>query len=253
MITRYKVWMDNIGLQDLDDAICITDIKEKTPKINAVTAAKPLGGGSHLLLLRRDSISITVRFAIRAYDIATRKRIMSAVRAWAHEGYLSINDRPGQRLWVVCDKPPVVESALKWTAEMEMTLTAYDVPYWEADTPYTGTYTGKNGSANLTNPGDIESVLEATITPAAALHSFTIGANGNTFAFSGLSIASGSAVEISHTPQGILRVKSGSTSLLGKRSATSADEIIIKPGTNAVSFTADASCTAIFSTRGRYD
>lgn len=253
MITRYKVWIDNIGLQDLDDAICITDIKEKTPKLNAVTAAKPLGGGSHLLRLRRESLSITVRFAIRAYDIAVRKRIMSAVRAWAHEGYLSINDRPGQRLWVVCDKPPAVESALKWTAETEMTFTAFALPYWEEDTPSTCTYTGSKGNATLNSTGSLESALEATITPTAALHSFTISANGSVFSFAGLNIASGNAVIISHTPQGILRVKSGSASLLGKRTAASADEIIIKPGANTISFTSDASCTAVFSTRGRYD
>lgn len=253
MITRYKVWMGDVGLHDLDDSIYITDIKEKTPYINAVTAAKPLGGGLHLLRLRRDSLSVVVRFAIRKYDTAQRKRIMSKVRAWAQEGYLSINDRPGQRLYVVCEKPPALESALKWTAEMEMTFTAYGCPWWEDETASTATYTGKSGTATLNNPGDVAGVLEATITPSAALSSFTISANGCSFALSGLSVAASSAIEISHTPDGVLSIKNGSISLLGKRSAKSADEIPINPGNNAISFTADKSCTVTFSTRGRYD
>lgn len=253
MITRYKAWIDNVALHELDNAIYITDIKEKTPKINAVTAAKPSGGGLHLLRLRRDSLSISIRFAIRAYDIATRKRIMTKVRRWAHEGYLTINDRPGQRLWVVCEKPPAVESALKWTAETEVTFTAYESPWWEGDTPSTASCSGTSGHAVLNNPGDSQSFLDASITPSAALTTLTVRANGQALDFTGLSISAGSKIEISHEHNGILTVKAGSTSLLAFRTAKSADDILLDVGKTTVNFTADADCNVTFSTWGRYE
>lgn len=253
MITRYRAWKNEIGLQDIHDSIFITDIKEKTPKITAVTAAKPMGGGLHVQRMRRDSLSVVIRLAIRDYSTASRKATMSRVAAWAmEEGYLAIADRPGQRLYVRCEKPPVVESALKWTAETEMTLTAYDSPWWEDDTPTTVSGSGTSFTATLPNPGDVESLVDATIKPSGKLTTFTITANGSTMTFSGLSVASGSTVEITHTPAGLLCVKSGSNSLLAYRTAASADDLTAAAGLNAITFSANTSCAVTFATRGRY-
>lgn len=48
MNTRYSVWMDGKGPQDIDPTIYITDIKEKQPKQNMVTASQGLRGGTRL-------------------------------------------------------------------------------------------------------------------------------------------------------------------------------------------------------------
>lgn len=252
MKTRYSVWMNNQGLQDLDERIYITDIKENDPKQRMITAEKPIGGGTRLLRVMRESLSVVVRFAVREYDTARRRDILTRIRAWAREGYLSTSDRPGQRLYVVCEKIPTADSALKWTGEMEMTLTAYAVPWWEDETPTRATYTGTNGTAALMCRGDEGGLLDAEITTAGTVTSMSIKVNGRSFVFSGLSLAGGSRVTISHDKDGVLSIKAGSVSLLPKRTAASADELLLASGGNTITFTANASCTAVFSARGRY-
>ncbi|MGN1369942.1 MAG: hypothetical protein ACI4WX_13815 [Aristaeellaceae bacterium] len=252
MRTRYSVWMDNKGLQDIDPSIYILDIQEQTPKLDAQTASKGMGDGMRLLRIQRESMSVGVKFAIRERDTERRRDICRRVMAWARDGYLSTSDRPGQRLRVACTRFPTAESALKWTSTLELLFTAYDMPWWEAETPSRATYTGANGNAVLNINGDAESLLEATVTAAGTVNSMTIKTNGKKFAFTGLGLATGDKMTISHDTRGILSIMKGSTSLMGKRTAASADDLTVQPGANTIHFTADASCTAVFTTRGRF-
>ena len=49
-----------------------------------------------------------------------------------------------------------------------------------------------------------------------------------------------------------LMIRSGETVLLNKRTAASADDLMAGPGLTTVEYTADASCSVIFSARGRW-
>ncbi|MGN1369639.1 MAG: hypothetical protein ACI4WX_12285 [Aristaeellaceae bacterium] len=252
MKTRYSVWMDGISLHDIDPSIYILDIQEQTPKLEAHTASKGMGDGMRLLRIQRQSLSVGIRFAIRERDTERRRDICSRVIAWARDGYLTTSDRPGQRLRVACTRFPTAESALKWTATLEMLFTAYDMPWWEAETPSSATYSGAHGNVVLNVDGYAESLLEASVTAEGEVSSMTIHANGGTFTFADLGLAAGDEMTISHDERGILSIMKGDTSMLGKRTAASADELTVNPGGNTIYFTADASCTAVFSARGRY-
>ena len=252
MRTRYSVWMDGRGLDSIDPAITILDIQQQAPKLDAKTAAMGMGDGTRFLRVNRRSLSISVRFAIRELDTVRRADICRRVAAWAKEGYLSTSDRPGQRLHVVCSRVPVVESALKWTQTLQMLFTAYDVPWWEAETPSRASITGASGTVLLYSPGDTESPLDADVTVHGAVSSMHIATGGKEFAFAGLAMQAGDRMTISHDARGILSIRHGSDSVLHKRTADSADELMLSPGSNAITISADASCTAAFSTRGRF-
>lgn len=254
MISRYRVWMNGQALDEMDGSICITDIREKTPKMQAETCDRADGMGTRLLRMARQSLSVTVRFSVREYDTAKRREVLNQVRAWAKEGYLQTSDRPGLRLYVVCEKLPNADSALRWTDDVEMTLTAYDCPWWEEESPVQATYSGSAGSATLANAGTADSVLDADITCYGVVDSMRISTGGRAFALQGLGMLHGDKVLIGHDERGILSIRNGSgESLMAKRTAESADELVLSPGDNEITFTADASCTAVFSTRGRYE
>lgn len=254
MRTRYRVWMNGQALDEIADSICITDIREKTPKMQAETCDRIGGMGTRLLRMARQSLSVAVRFAVREYDTARRREVLNKIRAWAKEGYLQTSDRPWLRLYVTCEKLPNADSALRWTDDVEMTLTAYDCPWWEEDSPVQATYSGSAGSVVIANGGTAESVLDAAITCYGVVDSMRISTGGRAFALSGLGMLHGDKVLIGHDQRGILSIRNGNgDSLMSHRTPESADDLVLSPGDNEILFTADASCTAVFSTRGRYE
>lgn len=250
MITRYRAWMDGQALDAIAESIYITDIKEKTPKMTATTAKRI--GGKRLLRMERENLQVVIRLMVREYDPARRKDVMTRVRAWANEGWLSLSDRPGKRLYVTCEKLPSVDSTLKWSEEVEMTLTAYDVPYWEDDEPVRVSYSGKDGSVMLANRGDASCPVGATITAGGAVKTMTITAGGQSIQLSGLSLASGGKVTMTHDERGLLSIRCGSVSAMDKRTAASADDLYIPAGVSDIRFVADGNCKAVFEARGRY-
>ena len=252
MITRYSAWMDNKGLQDIDEAVFITDIKEKQPAMRVITADRALYG-LRLLRAMRTSLSVVIRFAIRDRDTERRRDISRRVRNWARGGYLSISDRPGQRLRVICDKPPTLDSALKWTSEMEMTLTAYDVPWWEAVTPSRASGDGMYASPTLNVRGDVESPLDAVIRAESACNQISIVVGSQAFYFFDLPLGAGEMMTISHDAKGLLSVRKGGESLLQYRSGNSSDDLMVQPGANRIDFSATAPCAVTFTTRGRFE
>ena len=153
--------------------------------------------------------------------------------AWAMGGrYLSIGDRPGQRLRVVCDTLPSVTSALRWTQDLIMVFTAYAMPYWEADTPIRASFTGTSGTAAIRQAGTAPCFLEADIanTSGATLTSLSLTADGQKMAFSGLALGAGKTLKICYDENWILRAEVDGASVLAQRTADSADDLILQPG-----------------------
>jgi hypothetical protein len=122
--------MNGVMLDSLDETIFITDIIEKPAGRDPI--ALPLAGtnGSRLQSNYRRSKTVLIRLMIREYDVTKRKAVYDKVVAWAQEGRLEINDRPGQSLQVKLDEEPEI-SALKWTESLTLSLTAWEHPQWE--------------------------------------------------------------------------------------------------------------------------
>lgn len=253
MTTRYSCAINGMGLQDIDPTIYITDIQETVPRLNAETVANALYDGLHLTRMQRQSLAVSVTFCVREYDTARRKAIAEMACDWAHDGWLTISDRPGQRLWVVCDKLPVITSALKWTDKLTLGFTAYALPFWQEEFPVSATYTGTNGSVNIAPAGNRDCYLEAEITATGrTVNALTLTVNGRTFSFSGLGLAKNQTLSIGYDDEEHLQfMRIGEASVLGKRTAASADDLLLHPRVpNVIAVTSDAGVKALFKARG---
>lgn len=249
MRTRYTAYMNGKGLQDIDPTIVITDIREKAPSMRNITSEKGWGHGSRYVDGFRESLAVGIRFMIREYDVNKRRDICSRIRAWAQEGYLTDSEHQGQRLYVVCTAFPNVDSAMKWTTELDLTLTAYDVPFWENETPSKASTSGTSGTLALALTGSTDAPLNFLVTASENITDFTVSVNGGSMSFSGLSTK---RLEITHDSRGILSVKAGDASALSKRTSTSSDDLQAHYGSNTISYTCNTSCTVVATARGRY-
>ena len=223
MMTRYSAWLDGLPLHEIDPTIYILDIQEEPAQMDVSTAAKAGGFGRFVVMRQRQTLSVTISFAIREYDVTRRKAIMQKVVTWAKGGkYLSINDRPGQRLRVEVDELPTIASALRWTQELSITFTAYAFPFWEND--YADSMT-TSGAASMMVMGDADAApVDVSITPSGS--SVTVKADKTTITLHDVS----GNIEISHGDDGILRITSSGESILSHRTPESSDDLTATPG-----------------------
>lgn len=241
MTTRYSVWLDGLPLHEIDPTIYILDIQEDPAQMDVSTAPKAGGVGRFVVTRQRQTLSVTILFAIREYDVTRRKAIMQKVIAWAKGGkYLAINDRPGQRLRVEVDELPTIQSALRWTQALAVTFTAYAFPFWEND--YTDSLT-TSGAASMMVMGDGDTApVDVSITPSGS--TVTVKADKTIITLQDVL----GNVEISHDDDGILRIMSNGKSILSHRTPESSDDLTATPGrVNDFSVTGG---TATFRVRG---
>ena len=241
MMTRYSAWLDGLPLHEIDPTIYILDIQEDPAQVDVSTAPKAGGAGRFVVARRRQTLSVTILFAVREYDVTRRKAIMQEIVAWAKGGkYLSINDRPGQRLRVEVEELPTIQSALRWTQELSITITAYASPFWEND--YTDSLT-TSGTASMTVTGDADSApVDVSVKPSGG--TVTVKADKSTITLTDVS----DNVEITHGDEGILRMLSNGVSILSHRTPDSSDDLTVTPGrVNDFSVTGG---TATFRVRG---
>lgn len=250
MMTRYSAWLDGVALHEIDPAVYIMDIEESVPGVNVLTAPHGMGDGQIVVSRRRQSLAVNIRVMVHEYDTARRKEIFMRIAAWAAKGkYLTISDRPGQRLRVMCNALPVAASALKWTNTLNVSFVAYEKPYWEDEHPTKLTLSGASGSGYIRIGGTAEnSPLEVVVKPlSSTLSSMTITAGNTKFTLSGMSAAAGKEMRIGYDDAGILIIPTG------MRTADSNDDLLIHcSAETAVSFTASTPVQITYYARGRY-
>ncbi len=255
MTTRYEAWLDKKSLSAIDPAIYIRDIAYDAPRFAMTTSSIPGRNGQRIASRHAQSTSVTIAIEIHEQDIAKRQEICQRVQAWAAKGgSLTTNDRRGQRLRVICETPPVIASALKWTQPLKITFTAYEQPFWEDEYPRSVTLNG-TGSKSMYAPGigvltRVEVV--ARNTSGSTVNALTLKAGGTTMVFSGLGLASGETLEIGYDENGLLVIRSGSTSKMKCRTADSDDDLMIETGKNETVSVSDADVNVTFKARGLY-
>lgn len=263
MLTRYGVWLNNKGLADIDESIYIVDIVQPDIDQQVIKAESSLGGGTRYIATRRFSLPIEIHFLVRERNIARRAEILDRIRGWAQPGYLTTTEHPGKHLYVVCSRLPSA-SAQRWTEELTMALTAYDVPYWEDERPLSCTvhcepYNTEasfthQGTARLYQRGTAPAPMNAVITANAALNKVRLvgGEAYKYLQFDSLGMKAGDVLTISHDERGILYAKVNGESVLHKRTTASQDDLMVKPGENTITLRADNVCTAVCEVRGRW-
>jgi hypothetical protein len=161
---------------------------------------------------------------------------------------LEISDRPGEVLQVICTEPPYVPDHLSWADSISITFQTMEKPFWEKKTPETLTLeSGTTGSGELYVPGNIEeAVVEVEAAPASGtLANITLTVGDTSITLNGINATAEAPLRITYDRRGIQSIKRGTTSVMDKRTAASADDLLAKCGAvSAVSFSASASALA---------
>lgn len=256
---RQNAYINNLGLREADARIINVRAIEPEAQIDASYSAWPSRPGQMPLKRLRRSKKIQIQFMIRElYDLAARAAILDAVNDWARDGVLMISTRPDRMAQVIVTKYASAADIRDYNGAYTVEFEACGVPYWQDANTTQITMTGSSGSGALVVGGNVETVLDAVIKPTGgALSTLTLTATSadggaSSFAFSGLSVAQNTPVVISHDARGILNIAAGSSSLIGKRTAASADELFVRPGSVTVAFTANTACSVTMTARGWY-
>lgn len=251
MISRYEATLNGMPLSAISADILILDIAYPPAEISFSTYRGAKRHGNRVYREYVDHRDVTISFAIRSYDIVERQTICNAVQRWAKNGgVLQTNDHEGQQLRCVLLSPPSLQSAKKWTDPITLTFRAYAMPFWEDVIPTILTLSGTSKSGTLYVPGSVDGgCFEIEAVPSGTLTTLNLTTNGKTVTLSGISVSSGTAVKIEYDDEMIMSIKAGNTSLLNKRSG--ADDLPMLCGeNNAVSFSANVSCSVTFKGRG---
>ena len=256
MRTRYLVGLDGVELSAIAPEIIVTDITHNAP-VREVRASDIAGRNGKLYTRTvTSSTGVTVSFEIHTPDVRRRAALMEEVQRWAMPGgVLTTSDRPDRVLRVVCESPPTIGSAQKWTGVCSIGFVAYAVPFWEDETPRFVSITG-NGSKSLFVPGFAAPAgveAKVTNTGSSSISSVTLTAGETSMTFAGVLLESGQTMTIAHDTRGLLTARIDGTSVLDKRTPESSDELELEPGKHAtLSVTTDGTASTTFDVRGRY-
>lgn len=268
MFLRFDATLNGAKFSELADELILLDVIEAEEVAELVTSSNANRPGQRVTVNTRKSLSVRLSYLIRSQDVTRRAEIRALVAKWAHAGgVLAVNYRPGLVLNVVCEKAPALDSSLKWTQALTLTLTAHTIPYWvdEVSTDKTITtslksngYYGTLLSQVYTVPGTAESFpmhVAVAGDEANDLTYFKIGINpgGSVFELTGMAVPSWSTLMIEDVG-GIVKIYdlSSGESYLSARTPDSSDELLVSPGSNAIYIEADAQVTVTLMTWGWY-
>lgn len=252
MSNRFTCALDGVSLDGVCPGLRVTDVTELSPRMRTVTQPSA-GHGLRLLRRVRESLTVRVNFLIPEYDPAKRRDALTQVSRWAARGgYLTTSERPGQRLRIDYCTVPVM-SALGWSDEVDLEMTALASPFWETETEYAAS-TAAASSLKLPGFGvdcpvscDVYNNGEGPLTRVA----LTCG--GTQMTFEGLSLQPGEFLQISAGSDGVLTATAGDASVLMHRTAGSHDLLLAAAGgATDVAVEADQAVRAVFRARGRY-
>ena len=254
MKMRFDAALDGASFAEIDETVILLDIDEPPAEEDIDLARRAMHPGTRITSRIRRKLSVRLRFVVREYDIARRAWIMDRITAWAAKGgWLTINSRPGQRLRVVPERLPAMGSSLKWTAEIELTLTAYERPYWEQIQPMRVTITGEG---TITPDGTVPTSYvecEAVNNGTGSLTTITMRCADTVIRMDGLDVAPGETVAVRYTDADVLTITAAGVSALANRTADSSDDLVAASMTeNTIKVEADQPVSATFAARGRW-
>lgn len=254
MRSRYEATLNGIKLSSISPKILIEDISYTDPSLTFGTYYLAGRDGQRITREYKQKASATITFSVREYDTKQRQSIIQSVISWARDGgTLETSDRANQFLVCKCERKPYITSVLKWADAMQMTFTAYILPYWQNSSESKITLTGLQGSGNLNVPGSApQTFVYATAKTNAAITYLSLEAGSTKMELKGLTVAANRQIVLDYTDDMVLRVRDGGTSLLNKRFGS--DDLIADcGGATRVRFSADGNCTVEFKARGLWE
>lgn len=254
MRTKTTIAIDGVWLHEIDNRIIVQSITEQAAKLSPKAVSMAGHVGQHVLGVERQYLDINVNFAIMGHnDLAARATVCEKVAAWAaQQGAITVNYRPNRQLHAQCIQYPTIANAKAWAADMTMIFRAYQQPYWEEAVPASVLVRDTaNCETVVTAQGSMPTPLEITFTAKAATGSITMASGSDSIYFFGLALQPGDKFAITHHG-GILQATAKGKSVLGNRLSTSSDEVMLMPGRNTVTCTADGAGDWQIIARGRF-
>lgn len=160
----YDASINNVSIHTIAEEIILRDIVENPADMDIQTAKRAMHAGTRETGRTRRKLEIDLVFVIYTQDSRRRNEVCGLIAEWANAGgWLTVNTRPGQRLHVRPTKLPAQGSALRWQEDITLTLTAFEQPYWEDETPRTITFTTSGSAVDgmftgtdfITQPGNV--------------------------------------------------------------------------------------------------
>ncbi len=250
MTTLYDCALDGVTLSGLDKSICVTDVREEAP-VYRTGLAPAWSEGQQLLRRVRESISVTVHFAVHEAGMARRSQVLHDIYAWAEKGgVLTISDRPGQQLRVVCTALPDISSD-DWLSDLAIRFTTVHVPYWE------GNVARVSGTEIMTLdvPGNADfAPVEAIVINQGVdtIDRLTLRCGMTEMVFRDIVFPAGSVFSLMYREGAALAWIDGE-SVLRHRTAQSADMLLAPCGESSTVYAdGEELLHATFTARGRY-
>ena len=251
MISRYRVSLDDVQMDEIDEQLMILDVRYNTPKIDRQRIGAANLDGYEEAGENMAERAVTVTFELHIYDTAERNRVCQAVNEWAAAGgKLRINDREGQYLEVACDTFAEIQSVRDWTKPLSMAFITTGNPYWQSEEESIVTLSGKSGTGTMALDGNVKAAkVTVTATAKAAVTSFMAVAGDTQITLTGVSIATGQKIVIDYLKDRYLQIRANGKSVAMQPS--SSDLLLAPCGKKTkVSFTANGNMTAVFTARG---
>lgn len=264
MKLSHRAALNGVELDSLDNRILIQGIDEGAGKesISAVSVYGSGAVGQRVTGIHRDTLDVTVRFALRIHkqDMAARSELFEKIIAWAiGGGWLTINYKTDRRLRVRCAQLPSAGDQRKWDSVYAITFRAFEIPYWQQTesnilrVPGVRTVTKQFGVS-----GSVTSVMNVEFqnTSGQVCNTFEIRTGASVFKLTSLGLANGETLIIDHTDDGLLTIgiRNGTTtrSVFNKRTVDSSDDLYVEPGIISVVLNAEKVGTLTISCAGRF-
>lgn len=266
----YDASINDVSIHSLAEEIILRDIVENPAEMDIQTAKRAMHPGMRETSRVRRKLEIELVFVIYTQDSRRRTEVCSKVAQWANAGgWLTINTRPGLRLYVRPTAYPAQNSALRWQEDITLTLTAYEQPYWEDDrltklADVTAAYAEAENvyyaAEVIKAPGNLSRVpmtCQILNTTGAAINRVKIVIGDTMMELSGLSELPDLIpwIKIGYTDDDILTITEpvNESSLLKYRRAESSDDLMAPCGVSTQMYVyADAPVRVVITTRGRW-
>lgn len=259
MRTKVRMSLNNEWLDEIDSRIVLQSVNESAPAM-AQNAINKIGGIGQIATSKsRTTLDVSVSFTIKdVNNYEGRAELLNRLNAWFNKGgILRVNYRPKERLNVICTQLPAVGYVRNWTNEYTVNLRAMVTPYWEQDELDTVTVTTANNARSFMVDGTVETPVFFTMEnkSTGTINNATVILNDQRMVFNGLNLKSGMALVVDYNDNGIMRIRirNGSTytDAMAKRTAASVDELMARPGENALQIISDRICLWNVYARGR--
>ena len=258
MILNRRVALGGVQLDEIHERIVIRSIDAGVPHEN-IQAVNRMGGfGQRVTTQHWESKDVLISFAIDVpkYDFEQRRLIWDAVISWAlRKGWLTCNEVPGKRMYVDKVVLPGIGDLWEWTNEYTLTFRAYAVPFWQDETAAQVVNNNiTSGRMWLDVPGHFTTVADVQLKNISGMTipNLSVNAGGNAITLNGVNLTASETLTFSHGTDGYLRITAGSRNVYSYRTAGSADDLYLDPGSRAIDVSATRAVKATVTAFGRY-